>query len=333
VNDQPIEVGVKFRANVPGEISGIRFYKLNGNTGTHTGSLWSSDGQLLATATFKNETATGWQQVYFDNPVIITPGTTYIASYFAPNGRYAYTPNALVGKRISNSTGSLTALKASDGGNGMFKTGGGFPSEVSSDNGNFYVDVVFNNTTFTTNFALNGIISSNGCAVNNTAMQSVQAKLRTFFDNVVQKQDLQCGEGSTGIIKLTAYGCNSPYQYSINDGANYQTTGTFTNLPAGSYKVRIKDAVNYIWDTTVVIGVDKAVWTGALSTEWHNPANWSTNKVPTSTTHVIIPATQNECVVSDSDITVASLQVKAGAVFRMVNNRKSRVINRCAILP
>ena len=150
---------------------------------------------------------------------------------------------------------------------------------------------------------------------------------------MVQKQDLQCPESAAGIIKLTAYGCNSPYQYSVNNGASYQSTGTFTNLSAGTYKIRIKDAVNYVWDTTVVIGIDQAVWTGALSTEWHNPANWSTNKVPSSTTHVIIPATQNECVVSETDITVASLQVRQGAVFRMINNRKSRVINRCSTLP
>ena len=34
-----------------------RFYKGTGNNGTHTGSLWSATGTLLATGTFTNETA------------------------------------------------------------------------------------------------------------------------------------------------------------------------------------------------------------------------------------------------------------------------------------
>ena len=51
--------------------------------------LVAAGGTLLARATFTGETATGWQQVVFDAPVPITADTTYVASYFAPNGRYA----------------------------------------------------------------------------------------------------------------------------------------------------------------------------------------------------------------------------------------------------
>ena len=61
-----------------GYITGIRFYKGSGNTGTHVGHLWTSTGTLLATATFSNETASGWQQVNFATPVAITAGTTYV---------------------------------------------------------------------------------------------------------------------------------------------------------------------------------------------------------------------------------------------------------------
>ena len=52
-----IEVGVKFRANQAGFISGIRFYKGSGNTGTHVGSLWSASGTKLGSATFTGESA------------------------------------------------------------------------------------------------------------------------------------------------------------------------------------------------------------------------------------------------------------------------------------
>ena len=68
-----VELGVRFQTSVAGTVSGIRFYKSSQDTGTHTGELWSSTGTLLATATFTNETASGWQSVTFSNPVALTP--------------------------------------------------------------------------------------------------------------------------------------------------------------------------------------------------------------------------------------------------------------------
>jgi hypothetical protein len=88
-DNQSIEVGVKFRSDTSGYITGIRFYKNASNTGVHLGNLWSSAGTLLATATFMNESSSGWQQAFFDSPVLIAANTTYVASYFAPAGRYS----------------------------------------------------------------------------------------------------------------------------------------------------------------------------------------------------------------------------------------------------
>ena len=64
-----VELGVKFQALTNGTITGIRFYKGPQNTGTHVADLWTSTGTLLATATFTNESASGWQQVNFSSPV------------------------------------------------------------------------------------------------------------------------------------------------------------------------------------------------------------------------------------------------------------------------
>ena len=95
VNDpNSIELGMEFQASTNGDITGIRFYKGPENTGTHVADLWSATGTLLATATFTNETASGWQQVNFANPVSITAGTTYVASYHT-NGNYSSDPNYL----------------------------------------------------------------------------------------------------------------------------------------------------------------------------------------------------------------------------------------------
>ena len=83
---------MKFVASSPGIITGMRYYKSAQDIGTHTGSLWTSTGTLLATATFTNESASGWQTVTFTQPIAVSAGTTYVASYHS-NGNYGVTPN------------------------------------------------------------------------------------------------------------------------------------------------------------------------------------------------------------------------------------------------
>ena len=85
-------------------------------------------GTLLATATFTNETASGWQQVNFSNPVVITAGTTYVASYHT-NGDYSADGNYFA---TAHTNGSLTALASgASGGDGVYAYGTGaiFPSQ------------------------------------------------------------------------------------------------------------------------------------------------------------------------------------------------------------
>ena len=70
-DNNAVEVGVKFRSDQAGYITGLRFYKTPGNTGTHIGHLWTAGGTQLAEATFTGETGSGWQQVSLNSPVAI----------------------------------------------------------------------------------------------------------------------------------------------------------------------------------------------------------------------------------------------------------------------
>ena len=137
-----VDLGVKFQASTSGTIIGIRFYKGPQNTGTHIGDLWTTSGTLLASATFTNETASGWQQVNFSSPVSITAGTTYIASYEAPVGEYSADANYFA-NAVTN--GPLTAPStSSSGGNGVYAYGSGNPFPNNTFNAsNYWVDVVF----------------------------------------------------------------------------------------------------------------------------------------------------------------------------------------------
>jgi len=138
-----VELGVRFRSDVAGFISGIRFYKGPSNTGTHLGRLWTTGGTQLASASFSAETASGWQQVNFAAPVAVTAGTTYIASYYAPVA--AYSADTAFFAVAGVDQGPLHAPKdASGSANGVYRygTGGGFPTSTYKST-NYWIDVVF----------------------------------------------------------------------------------------------------------------------------------------------------------------------------------------------
>ena len=141
VDGSPLELGVKYRANSDGYVRGIKFYKGAGNTGTHTGTLWSATGLQLATGTFTGETASGWQTLTFPVPIAVTGGTTYVVSYFSPTGHFAVDSEYF--SRSSRYLEPLTALQTGvDGLNGVFRGGTGFPS-LSSQDSNYWVDVLW----------------------------------------------------------------------------------------------------------------------------------------------------------------------------------------------
>lgn len=136
-----VELGVKFQSNVAGSVAGVRFYKGSLNTGTHVGHLWSSTGALLGTVTFSNETASGWQQANFSTPIAIQPNTTYIVSYYCPNGHYSGDENYFTS---GVSRPPLAALQnGASGPNGIYVYGsGGFPNQTWNAS-NYWVDLAF----------------------------------------------------------------------------------------------------------------------------------------------------------------------------------------------
>ncbi len=132
---------MRFTPKADGKVTGVRFYKGAGNTGTHTGTVWSTDGTPLKTGAFANETATGWQTLTFDEPLQVTAGTTYIASYSAPNGHFAINQGYFGGYAVDTPKLSSPATDELSR-NGLFQPGGGFPTNSYQGN-NYWVDVVF----------------------------------------------------------------------------------------------------------------------------------------------------------------------------------------------
>jgi len=138
-----VELGTKFNVQKAGYITAIRFYKSKANIGQHTGSLWNSSGQRLATVTFTNEKAYGWVSADLTNAVRVDPGSTYVVSYHTNVGHYAGDQYYFAGKGAG-----LWAVRALadgvSGGSGVYKYGStsGYPTSTYRAT-NYYVDVAF----------------------------------------------------------------------------------------------------------------------------------------------------------------------------------------------
>ena len=106
------------------------------------GNLWTATGTLLASTTFTNETASGWQEVTLPAPVPVTANTTYVVSYHTTVGRYSANSAYFSSSGFDNPP--LRALSNSEsGGNGVYLYGaGGFPNQTWNST-NYWVDVVF----------------------------------------------------------------------------------------------------------------------------------------------------------------------------------------------
>ena len=141
------ELGVRFKSDVDGVVTGVRFYKSTTNVGTHIGNVWSDTGTLLARTTFTNETASGWQIARFSSPLAVTAGRTYIVSYYTPSGHYAGDTQWFTGK--GQNSGPLHAPADSSGApNGLYKYGSSSAFPTSTWQGaNYFVDVLFIDTT------------------------------------------------------------------------------------------------------------------------------------------------------------------------------------------
>ena len=144
-DNSALEVGVRFRSDVAGYITGLHFYKGSSNTGTHIGHLWSNTGTLLASVTFSGETASGWQQATLPTPIAINANTTYVASYHTDTGYYSSNNSYFAGKGAD--APPLHALAdGTDGPNGVYHYGASaFPIDTYKSS-NYWVDVVFDQT-------------------------------------------------------------------------------------------------------------------------------------------------------------------------------------------
>jgi YVTN family beta-propeller protein len=240
-----VNLGVKFRADTAGYITGIRFYKGSANTGTHVGALWSSTGTLLASATFINETATGWQEVKFANAVPIAANTLYVASYYAPRGGYAFNGGYFTNAGFDNAP--LQAVSSAEGaGNGVYAYAGGnsFPS-ASYQGGNYWVDVVFSTTAppDTTPPTVTAVSPANNATGVSRTANMVAAFSEAMDASTLTAASFELRDPSGALVSCVVTYDPSTRKATLNPNPTLATLTTYTVVVrGGTADPRVKDA-------------------------------------------------------------------------------------------
>ncbi len=255
----PVELGVKFRSDVDGFITGVRFYKGTGNTGTHVGNLWNANGALLASAAFTGESASGWQQVTFATPVAVSANTVYVASYFAPNGNYAGDSFFFATSAVDNAPIHLLR-DGESGGNGVYQYGSTSAFPASSFNAtNYWVDVVF--TASGSPDATPPTVTAVSPASGATGVASTTALTATFSEaldaTTVGTSTFELRNAANSLVASTVSYNATTRTATLTPGAALAASAVYTaTVRGGGADPRIKDtagnslAANSTWSFT-----------------------------------------------------------------------------------
>lgn len=135
---------------------------------------------------------------------------------------------------------------------------------------------------------------------------------------------IRCNEelvNLTGLFNLTGYNViwNLP-------NPSQATAGNYTLIAQNGNAC--KDSVH------IFVKQEIAVWTGTVTSDWHNPLNWDIQKVPSDYTHVFIKdVSNNPCVVSFDNAHAASVTLKNANMLSVINDKNLIITGNCDSIP
>src|SRR6185437_12774239 len=267
----------KFTSSAAGQITALKFYRSAGDTGPDLLDLWTATGTKLASATFSNATASGWQTVTLATPISITANTTYIASYHT-NGFYVATDNFFTSAVTS---GVLTAPSTTTaGGNGVYAYGGTssaglFPTNTFSA-ANYYADVVFTTSSGTgdtppTAVADTADATEKGGIANGSGGSPASGNVLTNDTDpdtgdtkTVTAVSFGAVTGTLGAALTGAHGslvlnASGTFTYTVNEtDASVQALRQATNTLTDVFNYTMSDAAGATSTTTLTISIHGA---------------------------------------------------------------------------
>lgn len=185
----------------------------------------------------------------------LAPGnyTVNISSNNGCTGSVAPGPQITSGPALTDSTTKTDppCYRINDGTISITPVGGQGPFTFTLTPGN----IVQNGATSTTFSGLAAIgytynyTDAAGCQGSGSSLLSTNLPITTTS---AYNMPL-CNGDANGSISMTASGGVSPFEYSIDAGANYQSSNVINGLGAGTFTVRIRDNANCIKDTLLTL--------------------------------------------------------------------------------
>ena len=268
---------MKFTSSVAGQITALKFYRSASDTGPDVLDLWTATGTLLASATFTNTAASGWQTVTLPSAVSIAANTTYVASYHT-TGAYVATNNYFT---TSVTNGPLTAPSTTTiaGGNGVYAYGGTSTTGIFPTNtygaANYWVDVVFTpsgaSNIAPTAVADTGDATERGGTSNGTGGSAATGNVLTNDTDqnagdtkTVSAVSFGATAGTLGTALAGAYGslvlnASGAYTYTVNETSSaVQALRLSTNMLTEVFNYTMRDAAGATSSTTLTVTIHGA---------------------------------------------------------------------------
>ena len=128
----PLTLGVRMTTTAEGSVTKVRFYKDPIFAGAHTVYVWNSLGTVLAQQVFQNETASGWQELTLNTPVLIAANSTFSVGFSLTDGGFVFNTGSIANR----ASGPLTVV------NGYYSlTPDSFPNLTNSFH--YLIDLTF----------------------------------------------------------------------------------------------------------------------------------------------------------------------------------------------
>ncbi len=266
-----VELGAKFRTTTPATAVGVRFYKGTGNTGTHIGRIWNRNGVLLASGTFANESASGWQTLTFDTPIPLAANTTFVVSYYAPVGRYSADLNYFANHGAGTSP-VYELQNGVDGPNGLYRygTGGGFPTN-SYQSSNYWVEPVVDTGSAPQEAPEVSAVTP----VNGATGVAINTSVTATFDSAIDSSTLQytlTGPGGQEVPSFVSYDPATKVA-TLSPDTQLANSATYTaSVRAGDAWGNVMPSA-HTWSFTTGTSTPPLTCPCSLWTDSHTPAN------------------------------------------------------------
>ncbi|NUY81875.1 hypothetical protein HUK80_13305 [Flavobacterium sp. MAH-1] len=184
----------------------------------------------------------------------------------------------------------------------------------------------YNNLSVTTYYR--AIVQSGSCASAYSSVATVTVA-PVNVAGTLSGDATYCSHTNSGMLNLNGYtGTTFAWEYSLDNFAtagipivNNTSSLNYSNLNATTYyRVLIGNGVCAgAYCNVIAITVNSnSTWTGAVSSQWHNAANWSCGEVPQSYTDVLIPSTANQPIIT-ADAFAKTVTLQSGTLLTLLS--------------